>query len=110
MTRLAAAVALAFAACVDTIEHQDSSCIEIERDSEVVDLHDDEIVLKYDGSIPVDVGGSFYTCESRGALHVYRFARLSVAVPRTIAVQRMDGTCRLVHVDSVKPFNGEICE
>ena len=110
MTRLAAVVALALASCVDTIEQPDPSCVEVNRDSEVVDLNDAEIVLKYDGSIPVDVGGSFYTCESRGALHMYGFARLSVAVPRTLAVQRMDGTCRLVHVDSVKPFNGEICE
>ena len=110
MTRLAAVVALALASCVDTIEHPDPSCIEVERDSEVVDLRDAEIVLKYDGSIPVDVGGSFYACESRGALHVYGFARLSVVVPRTIAVQRTDGTCRLVHIDSVQPFNGEICE
>lgn len=105
-----AAIVVLLSGCVEIAPELDSSCIEVERDSEVVDLRDAEIVLKYDGSIPVDVGGSFYTCESRGALHVYGFARLSVAVPRTLAVQRMDGTCRLVHVDSVKPFNGEICE
>ena len=109
MIRSAVIVAL-LGGCVEIAPKLDPSCVDVERYSEVVDLHDAEIVLKYDGSIPVDVGGSFYTCESRGALHVYGFARLSVAVPRTLAVQRMDGTCRLVHVDSVKPFNGEICE
>lgn len=109
MIRSAVIVAL-LGGCVEIAPKLDPSCVDVERYSEVVDLNDTEIVLKYDGSIPVDVGGSFYACESRGALHVYGFARLSVVVPRTIAVQRTDGTCRLVHIDSVQPFNGEICE
>lgn len=111
MTRLVAVAALAFAACVDTIEQPDPSCIDIEQESKVVDLGNLELVMKYDGSIPMDVGGSFYACESLGALHVYGLTRLSKEDANLeVAIQRRDGTCRFAPVDRIQTFNGEICE
>lgn len=111
MTRLAAALVLALAACVDTIEHPDPSCVDIEQESKVVDLGNIELVMKYDGSIPMDVGGSFYACESRGALHVYGPTRLSKDDANLeVAIQRRDGTCRFAPVDRIQTFKGEICE
>jgi hypothetical protein len=90
--------------CVDTMPQPDASCIDLEYETTLVELFDNEIVAKFDGSLPYGVD-EYFTCPDSGALHVLSAARLSID-GKSFAIQRIDGTCRLAHIDRIQPTTG----
>lgn len=95
---------LFLAACVDAA---DPTCAALIADTEIVDLGDQELRLKFDGSTPYV--GDYYTCPDIGAMFVRGTVRQS-ADGRSIIVERADDTCRLAHVDRMRTFSGEVCQ